>query len=345
MEYRPLGRTGLKVSVICLGTMTYGDQNTEAEGHAQMDLALDHGINFFDTAEMYPVPPQGETYGRTEEIIGSWFAKTGKRDQIILASKVSGPGRLMHIRGGDNRLHRKSVEKALEDSLKRLKTDYIDLYQIHWPDRPVNMFGQLGYAHREDPDTIPLAETLATLGDAVKAGKIRQIGLSNETPWGVMECLRLADQQGLPRVVSIQNPYNLLNRSFEVGLAEMAIREDCGLLAYSPLAMGLLSGKYENGAKPAGARLTLYTRFTRYDGARARQAASAYVAIARQHGLDPSQMALAYVNSRPFVTSNIIGASTLDQLKTDIASMDLTLSQEVLDAIEAIQNDNPNPAP
>lgn len=345
MEYRPLGRTGLKVSVICLGTMTYGDQNTEAEGHAQMDLALDHGINFFDTAEMYPVPPQGETYGRTEEIIGSWFAKTGKRDQIILASKVSGPGRLMHIRGGDNRLHRKSVEKALEDSLKRLKTDYIDLYQIHWPDRPVNMFGQLGYTHREDPDTIPLAETLATLGDAVKAGKIRQIGLSNETPWGVMECLRLADQQGLPRVVSIQNPYNLLNRSFEVGLAEMAIREDCGLLAYSPLAMGLLSGKYENGAKPAGARLTLYTRFTRYDGARARQAASAYVAIARQHGLDPSQMALAYVNSRPFVTSNIIGASTLDQLKTDIASMDLTLSQEVLDAIEAIQNDNPNPAP
>lgn len=345
MEYRPLGRTGLKVSVICLGTMTYGDQNTEAEGHAQMDLALDHGINFFDTAEMYPVPPQGETYGRTEEILGTWFAKTGKRDQIILASKVSGPGRLMHIRGGDNRLHRKSVEKALDDSLKRLKTDYIDLYQIHWPDRPVNMFGQLGYVHRDDPDTIPLAETLATLGDAVKAGKIRHIGLSNETPWGVMECIRLADQQGLPRVVSIQNPYNLLNRSFEVGLAEMAIREECGLLAYSPLAMGLLSGKYENGAKPAGARLTLYTRFTRYDGVRSRQAASAYVAIARQHGLDPSQMALAYVNSRPFVTSNIIGASKLEQLKTDIDSINLTLSQEVLDAIEAVQNDNPNPAP
>lgn len=351
MHYRHLGRTDISVSRICLGTMTWGEQNTEAEAHAQLDYALDQGINFIDTAEMYPVPSRGETQGRTEAYIGSWLAADkSRRNRIILASKLAGgdalPARRMaHIRNGYQKPDRKGVTEALELSLKRLQTDCIDLYQIHWPDRATNMFGQLGYTHVETPDAIPLAETLSVLGEFVKAGKIRHIGLSNETPWGLMEALRLAETAGMPRVVSIQNPYSLLNRSYEIGLAEMSIREDVGLLAYSPLAMGRLTGKYENGALPAGARLTLFDRFQRYSTPKGIEAAGRYVALARSYGLDPAQMALAYVNSRPFVTANIIGATNLDQLKSNIASASITLPDAVLKEIEAIHQDIPNPCP
>ncbi len=346
MEFRRLGRTDLSVSLICLGTMTWGDQNTEAEGHAQMDYALDRGINFFDAAEMYPVPPKPETCGRTEEIIGTWFKARGTRSKVILATKIAGGGTrgLTHIRDGAP-MDRKNVALAIDASLKRLQTDYIDLYQVHWPERATNMFGQLGYTHQPTDQSTPIEETLRALADAVAAGKIRHIGLSNETPWGVMQYLRLAEQAGLPRVVSIQNPYNLLNRSFEVGLAEMAIREQVGLLAYSPLAMGTLAGKYLDGAKPDGARLTLYTRFQRYNTPQAEPAIRRYVDIARRHGLDPAQMALAYINTRPFLTSNIIGASKLDQLKANIDSLSVRLSEEVLTEIEAVHRDQPNPCP
>ncbi len=347
MELRRLGRTDVKVSLICLGTMTWGQQNTEAEAHAQLDFALDKGINFIDTAEMYPVPPRPETQGRTEAYIGTWLAKRpAVRDKIVLATKVAGGGRAMpHVRGEDRKLDRANINAAIDASLKRLQTDYVDLYQIHWPDRATNMFGQLGYVHTPSPDAVPIEETLAALADLVKAGKIRALGLSNETPWGVHRFLRAAETLNLPRVVSIQNPYNLLNRSFEVGLAEMAIQEGVGLLAYSPLAMGVLAGKYFDGARPAGGRLTLFDRFTRYSTPQAEPAAKLYVDIARRHGLDPAQMALAYVNSRPFVTSNIIGATTLEQLDADIASAGVSLSADVLAEIEAAHQVHPYPCP
>jgi aryl-alcohol dehydrogenase-like predicted oxidoreductase len=347
MDYRPLGTTGVKVSALCLGTMTWGEQNTEAEAHAQMDRALEHGINFFDVAEMYPVPPKAETQGATESCIGSWFVASGKRDHVILATKVTGRSRdFSHLgRGDETRLSREHIRLAVEGSLKRLKTDYIDLYQLHWPERRTNFFGQLGYRHQPEEDGIPLAETLAVLDELVKEGKIRWIGLSNEAPWGVLEALRCHEAGKAPRVMSIQNPYNLLNRSYEVGLAEISIRESCGLLAYSPLAFGALSGKYLDGATPAGARLTLYSRFQRYRGEHAERAIAAYVAIARKHGLDPAQMALAFVTSRPFVTSNIIGATTLEQLDSNLASINLQLSAEVLQDIEDIHRAMPNPCP
>jgi aryl-alcohol dehydrogenase-like predicted oxidoreductase len=351
MEFRKLGRTGIDVSVICLGTMTWGEQNTEAEAHAQIDYALGQGVNFLDTAEMYPVPPRPETQGLTEAYIGTWIAANkGRRDKFVLATKIAGGDalaarRMPHIRGGYQRPDLKGVTQALDESLKRLQTDYIDLYQIHWPDRSANMFGQLGYEHVETPTAVPLAETIGVLADFVKAGKIRHIGLSNETPWGLMECIRLAEQAGVPRVVSVQNPYSLLNRSYEIGLAEMSIREEAGLLAYSPLGMGVLTGKYMNGALPKGSRLSLFERFKRYSGPRGMAAGDQYVGIARKFGLDPAQMALAYVNSRPFVTSNIIGATSVDQLKTNIASIDVTLSDEVLAEIEKIHQANPNPCP
>ncbi|TAD87982.1 MAG: NADP(H)-dependent aldo-keto reductase [Alphaproteobacteria bacterium] len=345
MQYRPLGRTGLSVSAICLGTMTWGEQNTEAEGHAQMDFALDQGVTFWDAAEMYPVPPRAETYGETERIIGTWFAKTGKREQVILATKVLGSGALAYVRDGTQRLDRKSILAACDASLARLQTDYIDLYQLHWPDRPVNSFGKLGYTHVDDPATVPLEESLSALHELVTAGKVRAIGLSNETPWGVMTALALAATKGLPRVASIQNPYSLLNRAFEVGLAEVAIREEVGLLAYSPLAMGVLAGKYVGGARPPGARITLYERFKRYSGPRAMLAGERYVAIAKRHGLAPDQMALAFVTSRAFTTSTIIGATSLEQLQRNIASIDVTLTPEVLEEIEAVHLDHSNPAP
>jgi len=290
MEFRTLGRTGLQVSLIGLGTMTFGEQNTEADGHAQLDYAVDHGVNLIDTSEMYPVPPRGETYGATERIIGTWLRRSGKRQNVVLCSKVAGPGRSLnvsHVRGGANRLDRANIVEALDASLRRLQTDYLDLYQLHWPDRSTNFFGRLGYQHVEQEDTVPLEETLEVLTELVQAGKVRHIGVSNETPWGLHRYLQLAHERGLARVASIQNPYNVLNRSFEVGLAEIAIREGVGLLAYSPLGFGTLTGKYLDGARPAEGRLVRWTRFARYSGAVAERTTAAYVAIARRHGLDP----------------------------------------------------------
>ncbi|MES2820645.1 MAG: NADP(H)-dependent aldo-keto reductase [Pseudomonadota bacterium] len=345
MDMRNLGRSDLKVSSLCLGSMTWGEQNSEAEAFAQLDCARAAGINFLDTAEMYPVPPRAETYSRTEQIIGQYFRARGNRADWVLASKIAGPGNgIGYIRGGQLKHDRAHIVAALDASLERLQTDWIDLYQLHWPERSTNFFGQLGYQHSEASFT-SLQETLEVLGEQVKAGKIRQIGLSNETPWGLMSYLQLAERLDLPRMVSIQNPYNLLNRTFEVGLAEVAMREDCGLLAYSPLAFGMLSGKYENGARPAGGRISLYSRFTRYTNPQAEAACSRYVALARAHGLDPAQMALAFVTGRPFVTSNIIGATSLAQLESNLASADLRLSDEVLEGMEAIHRAQPNPAP
>lgn len=346
MDYQPLGRTDLKVSRICLGTMTWGEQNTEAEAHQQLDYALTQGVNFIDTAELYPVPPMATTYGRTEAYIGNWLHQRGNRDQVIIASKVAGRAdSLVHIRSGRQVLDRPNIEAALHDSLKRLRTDYIDLYQLHWPDRQTNFFGRLGYEHRQQEHTVPIEETLGVLDDLVRAGKVRYIGLSNETPWGVMRFLDLAEHQGLARVVSVQNPYSLLNRSYEVGLAEISIREQCGLLAYSPLGFGVLSGKYLDGQKPDGARLSLWERFDRYNNVEAVAATAAYVQLARDRGLDPAQMALAFVNSRPFLTSNIIGATTMEQLRSNIDSARLQLDPQTLDAIETIHRRHPNPAP
>ena len=341
MQYNELGRTGIQVSRLCLGTMTWGEQNSEDEAHSQLDRAVEAGINFIDTAEMYPVPPRTETQGLTEQYLGSWLARSGQREQLVIASKVSGPGM---VREG-NRLDRKNIRQAVDDSLRRLQTDYIDLYQVHWPNRLTNFFGRLGYKHSPQEDEVPIEETLAALAEQVEAGKIRHVGISNETPWGMMRYVALAEQAGLPRIVSIQNPYNLLNRTFEIGLAEIAHREDAGLLAYSPLAFGALSGKYLDGNKPEGARLTLYERFSRYTGERGQAATRDYVEIARRHNLDPAQMALAWVNSRGFLTANIIGATSMEQLNTNIASIDLALSDEVLREIEAVHERNPNPCP
>lgn len=345
MKTVTLGRSDLRVTPICLGTMTFGEQVDEPTAHAILNRSLERGVDFIDTAEMYAVPARRETYGATETIIGNWFARRRDRADWILASKVAGPGNgISHIRGGNLKHNRQHITTALDASLKRLQTDWIDLYQLHWPERSTNFFGQLGYQHKDEEFT-PLQETLEVLGEQVKAGKIRQIGLSNETPWGTMKFLQLADQLGLPRAVSIQNPYNLLNRTFEVGLAEVAMREQCGLLAYSPMAFGMLSGKYENGARPANARITLFSRFTRYTNPQSQSACSRYVQLAREHGLDPAQMALAFVTAQPFVTSNIIGATSLEQLETNLRSIELTLSEEVLEGIAAIHKDQPNPAP
>ncbi len=348
MEYRTLGRTDIRVSVIGLGTMTFGEQNTEADGHAQIDYALDQGVNLIDTAEMYSVPPRAETYGSTERIIGSWLRKSRKRDKIVLCTKVAGPTNVLqadYVRGGKNALDRNNIHAAIEASLQRLQTDYIDVYQLHWPDRSTNFFGQLGYRHAENEKTVPIEETLEVMSGLVRSGKIRHVGLSNETPWGMHRFLQAADRQGLARVVSIQNPYNLLNRTFEIGLAEMAIREDVGLLAYSPLAFGVLSGKFLNGARPAESRVVRWSRFARYNGEIAEKTTAAYVAIARRHGLDPAQMALAFVNRQRFLTSNLVGATTLAQLKTNLDSAAITLSEEVISAIEAVHQSQPNPCP
>ncbi len=347
MQYRKLGTTGIEVSSICLGSMTWGEQNTQAEAFEQLDYALSMGVNFIDTAELYSIPPKPQTYGRTEEIIGNWLRRTGNRDRIILASKIAGPGPgwVDHIRNGRTRFNRKQLQTALEGSLRRLQTDCIDLYQLHWPERDTNFFGQLGFTPAAHDDFTPVAETLAALDDLVQAGKIRHIGLSNETPWGIMRFLQAAEQHGLPRVVSVQNPYSLLNRSYEVGAAEVSWREHCGLLAYSPLGFGVLSGKYLNGARPAGARLTLFPDYTRYSSPAAERATAAYADLARRHGLELSRMALAYVNSRPFLTSTIIGATTMEQLRTNIESSELDLPAEVLDGIQAIHTAHPNPSP
>lgn len=347
MEYRELGRTDVKVSALCLGTMTWGQQNTEAEGHEQMDYAVGEGINFFDTAELYPIPPKADTQGRTEEVIGSWFKSRGKRDDIILASKVVGRTRMQWFRedGSPGRLTRGQIFEAVEKSLKRLQTDYIDIYQLHWPDRPLPIFGGLEHVEMEG-DSVTIEEILETLGELVKQGKIRHVGLSNETPWGVTQFLRACEMKGLPRVVSIQNAFNFLNRVFEIGLSEITHREDVGLLAYSPLAQGFLSGKYMGGAWPPGARVTLFRdHVSRYNQTNAAEAIDGYVAVAKKHGLDPAQMALQFVTTRSFVTSNIIGATTMEQLKSDIASIDVELSDDVLKDIEQVHQRYPNPCP
>jgi aryl-alcohol dehydrogenase-like predicted oxidoreductase len=348
MEYRTLGRTGIKVSVIGLGTMTYGEQNTEAEGHAQMDHAIEHGVNLFDTAEMYSVPPRTETYGSTERIIGSWFKRSGKRSKVILATKIAGPGSglgVSHVRGGNNKLDRENIVAAVDASLQRLQTDYIDLYQLHWPSRPTNYFGHLGYRHVEDAEFVAIEETLAALSDQVRAGKIRHIGLSNETPWGVHRFLQLADSMGLERIVSIQNPYNLLNRTFDIGLAEMSIREDVGLLAYSPLAFGVLTGKFLNGAMPPESRIARWTRFSRYTNEIAARTTEAYAQVASKHGLSLTHMALAFVRQQRCMTSVLIGATTMEQLKINLGSATVQLGNDVLQEIDAIHRTQPSPCP
>ncbi|MCW8911362.1 MAG: NADP(H)-dependent aldo-keto reductase [Gammaproteobacteria bacterium] len=348
MIYNKLGTTNLDVSILCLGSMTFGEQNTEQQAHQQLDYAIAQGVNFIDTAELYAIPPKADTYGLTETYIGSWLKKSAKRDDVILATKVAGPadGWLPHIRDEKTRhLDRRNIEAALNGSLQRLQTDYVDLYQLHWPDRKTNFFGQLGYSHVADDEAVSIEETLAVLNDLVIQGKVRYIGLSNETPWGVMRFVELADRLNLPRVVSVQNPYSLLNRTFEIGLAEVAIREQVGLLAYSPLGFGVLSGKYLEGAAPEGARLTLFPDYDRYSNENSVAATAAYVRLARDHGLDPAQMALAYINSRQFLTSNIIGATTMEQLKSNIESASINLSNEVIEQIENIHLRYPNPSP
>jgi aryl-alcohol dehydrogenase-like predicted oxidoreductase len=344
MEYRPLGRTGMTVSSICLGTMTWGTQNTEKEGHEQMDYALDRGVNFIDAAEMYPTPYSEATHGDTERIIGTWLASRGTRDKVVLATKALGPGNLFqNVRGGP-RFTKRQLEDAVNASLSRLQTETIDLYQLHWPERRANYFGKLGYDFQDDGTWTALEDTLAALDDLVQAGKIQHTGVSNETPWGLMRYLALAEQGKGPRMAAIQNPYSLLNRSFEAGNAEVAIREDCGLLAYAPLGAGTLTGKYMDGW-PKDARLTLYPNNTRYRKPQGEKAVAAYVDLAKRYGLDPAQMAIAYVLSRPFTTSAIIGATKMDQLKANIDAKDVTLSEEVLSEIEEIHKVYTYPCP
>lgn len=345
MKYSKLGRTGLDVSLICLGTMTWGVQNTEAEGHEQMDYALDQGVNFWDTAEMYAIPPTAETFGKTEEIIGTWFAKSGRREDVILATKVAGPG-LGWVREKGYQIDRKNILEAVEGSLKRLQTDYIDLYQLHWPNRGSYHFSQhWRYDPKFDREAVEanFIEVLETLDELIKAGKIRHIGLSDETEWGTMKWLELAEKHSLPRMQSVQNEYSLTCRLFEPGFGEIAVAEDCGLLAWSPLAAGMLSGKYLDGARPEGTRWTLLSSKPARDTVQANEAVRRYLGVAEKHGLDVTQMALAFINSRSFVTSNIIGATSMEQLKSNIASIDLELSQDVLDDIEAVYKDYPIP--
>jgi aryl-alcohol dehydrogenase-like predicted oxidoreductase len=337
MKYNKLGRTGLNVSEICLGTMTWGCQNTEAEAHEQMDYAIDQGVNFFDTAELYAVPPAPETQGKTEEFIGTWFKKTGHRDKIILASKVAGAG-MPWIRGGD-KLSRQAIETAVEGSLTRLQTDHIDLYQLHWPNRPTYRFGNHSvdwHLTDYDKEKASIIECLEALDGLVKAGKVRHIGLSNDTSWGVMTFVNEAEKRGLSRVASIQNEYSLLWRWFDKDLAETAAAEDVGLLAYSSLVAGAISGKYLDGARPAGTRWAIDSRVMHRDTPESQAAIRDYIALAQKHGLDVCQMALAWCLTRPFMTSVIIGATKMDQLKTDIAAKDVQLSQEVLDEIETL---------
>ncbi|MGP2801984.1 NADP(H)-dependent aldo-keto reductase [Serratia ureilytica] len=346
MQYHRIPHSSLEVSVLGLGTMTFGEQNSEADAHAQLDYALAAGVNLIDTAELYPVPPRPETQGLTESYIGSWIKARGNREKIVLASKVSGP-----VRGTDSSirpqqaLDRKNIRAALDASLKRLNTDYLDLYQLHWPQRATNCFGKLNYQYTDDKATVTLLETLEALTEQVRAGKIRYIGVSNETPWSVMRYLQLAEKHELPRIVSIQNPYSLLNRSFEIGLAEISQHEGVELLAYSSLAFGTLSGKYLNGAKPAGARNTLFTRFNRYSGQQTQRAIAEYVALAKKHGLDPSQMALAFVRQQPFVASTLLGATSVEQLKINLDSLDVILDEDVLQALEEIHTRFTIPAP
>ncbi|ELE7614983.1 NADP(H)-dependent aldo-keto reductase [Vibrio vulnificus] len=344
MQYTKLPHSTLEISKLCLGTMTFGEQNSQQDAFEQLDYAVAQGINFIDTAEMYPVPPKAQSQGLTEQFIGNWLSKSGKREKVLIATKIAGPRNVPYIRDNMS-LNRRHIHTAIDDSLTRLQTDYVDLYQLHWPQRQTNCFGQLNYPYPDTQEEVTLIETLEALNELVKAGKVRYIGVSNETPWGVMTLLRLAEKHDLPRIVSIQNPYNLLNRSFEVGLSEISHYEGVQLLAYSPMAFGTLSGKYLDGARPKGARCTLFERFQRYFTPQGLEATNAYVSLARDSGLDPAQMALAFVNQRPFVASNIIGATTLDQLKANIESLNVKLEDEVLNKIQQIGTTYSNPCP
>ena len=345
MNYKKLGNTDIDVSTICLGTMTWGEQNTQEEAFEQMDYALDQGVNFWDTAEIYAIPPKKNTYGKTEEFIGNWFEKTKKREKVVLASKVAGPG-LSWIRNGKSQYNKKNLHEAVNSSLARLKTDYIDLYQLHWPERKTNYFGKLGYEHKDDNDWNKFEDILVVLDELIKDGKIRYIGISNETAWGLTKFLEISKLKDLPKMMSVQNPYNLLNRSYEVGLAEISIREKSGLLAYSPLAFGFLSGKYRNGKLPEKSRMKLFgDLFPRYKTPNGASAIEKYYEISKKNGLDFSQMSLKFCEIQPFVTSVIIGATAMEQLKTNIESVNLELSNEIIKEINEVQTKYPNPCP
>ena len=344
MNYKKLGNTDLNVSTICLGTMTWGEQNSQNEAFEQMEYSLDNGVNFWDTAELYAVPPKAETYGHTETIIGNWFEKTKKRKDVILASKVGGPSR-KYMRNGENSFTGKNLENALNGSLERLKTDYIDLYQLHWPERNVNNFGRLGYEHKEN-EWNEFEDVLINLKKFIDQGKIRYVGLSNETPWGVMNYLQLAKDKDLPRMMAIQNPYSLLNRSYEVGLAEVSIREKIGCLAYSPLASGYLTGKYRDKQFPKGSRMERdFDFWTRYRKPNTSEAVEDYYKISKKYNLDMSQMSIKFCEDQDFMTSVIIGATTMEQLKTNVESVKVNLDSEVIKEINNVQKKYPNPCP
>ena len=346
MKFKKLGNTGLNVSLICLGTMNMGEQNNQDEAFEQMNYSLEKGVNFFDTAEVYAVPPKKETQGKTEEIIGNWFIKTKKRKEIILATKMVGPGPEW-IRSGGGNYNEKNISIAIDESLKRLQTDYIDLYQLHWPERNTNFFGKRDYEHNpKEGKWNDIESILKVLKKFVDQGKIRHVGLSNETPWGFSKFLEISEKLNLPRVVSVQNPYNLLNRSYDIGMSEISCRENAGLLAYSPLAIGYLSGKYRNNQMPKNSRIDLFGNFwTRYKEENAKKAIDDYFKLAKDSGLSLTQLALAFVNSRPFVTSNIIGATTMEQLKENIGSVDVDLDPKIIEQINLIHANNPNPTP
>ena len=345
MKFKKLGNTDLDVSLICLGTMTWGTQNSEKDAFEQMDYSLSKGINFFDTAELYSVPPTAESYGKTEIMIGNWFEKRKNREKIILASKVAGPG-LDWIRDGKNSFDEDGIKKAIDGSLKRLKTDYIDLYQLHWPERSTNCFGRRDFVYREDErEWNNFENILQSLEKFIKSGKIRYIGMSNETPYGLSKYLELSKNKNLPRMMSVQNPYSLVNRTYEIGMSEISIREKCGLLVYYPLAAGALSGKYRNGQMPKNSRLSLFEGWERMINPLAMRAYDEYYKLAKEYNLTMVQLAQAFVNSRPFVTSNIIGATSMKQLKENVDSIKIKLDEEIIKEINSIHKNNPNPAP
>ncbi len=345
MKYKKLGNTDIKVSLICLGTMTWGEQNTQDDAFEQMNYSVEKGVNFFDTAELYSVPPNAKTYGLTEEMIGNWFKQKKNRDKIILATKVAGP-RCNWIRNGKNSYDDGGLEQAIDGSLKRLKTDYIDLYQLHWPERSVNNFGQIGYVHKDDEgEWNDFEKILISLEKFLKKGKIRYIGVSNETPYGLSKYLEISKNKNLPRMMSIQNPYSLVNRTYEIGLSEISLREKCGLLAYYPLATGYLSGKYRNNNRPKNSRQVLFKGWERFGNERALKAYDDYYNLAKENNISPTQLALAFVNSRDFVTSNIIGATTIEQLEENISSVEISLNDDIIKKINFINTINPNPVP
>ncbi|MDC0339561.1 aldo/keto reductase [Pelagibacteraceae bacterium] len=345
MKFKKLGNTNLDVSVICLGTMTWGTQNSEKDAFEQMDYSVNNGVNFFDTAEIYSVPPDSESFGKTETMIGNWFEKRRNREKIILASKVAGP-RLDWVRGGENNYNEKNIGKAIDGSLKRLKTDYIDLYQLHWPERSTNCFGRREFqVNKDEAEWNDFENVLKALEKFIKSGKIRYIGMSNETPYGLSKYLELSKNKDLPRMMSVQNPYSLVNRTYEIGMSEISIREQCGLLVYYPLAAGALSGKYRGGRMPKNSRMTLFKGWERMINPLAMKAYDEYYELAREYNMTMVQLAQAFVNSRPFVTSNIIGATTMEQLKENIGSIGRELTEEMMEKINLIHNNNPNPSP